>query len=166
MTPVEKAEAWLSGRQPACIKTPFVEETTEIIRDLVQEVASLRTLQGKQRDNKRRNKMKEIETIRINEIEYVRADSISTYQPTGNIKIVILPRGWNMIGYFSKEGSNCKLENASVIRRWGTTKGLGELAEKGKLKDTILDPCGTVEFHELTVIATIAAKESVWKSLI
>jgi hypothetical protein len=104
-------------------------------------------------------------TLKIDNVEYVRADSVKP-APTGNIKIVILPRGWNMIGYFSQDGSKCKLENASVIRRWGTTKGLGELAEKGKLKDTILDPCGTVEFHELTVIATIICREDVWTSLI
>lgn len=104
-------------------------------------------------------------TLKIDNVEYVRADSVKP-APSGNIKIVILPRGWNMIGYFSKEGTQCKLENASVIRRWGTTKGLGELAEKGKLKDTILDPCGTVEFHELTVIATIVCREDVWTSMI
>jgi hypothetical protein len=106
------------------------------------------------------------ETMMLDDVKYVRADTVQTYEPTGNIKIVILPRGWNMVGYFSKEGSNCKLENTHVIRRWGTSKGLGELAEKGKLKDTVLDPCGTVQFHELTVIATIACKESVWKSMI
>jgi hypothetical protein len=105
------------------------------------------------------------ETMKIDEVLYVRADSVKP-APTGNIRIVILPRGWNMIGYFSQEGSKCKLENASVIRRWGTTKGLGELAEKGKLKDTILDPCGTVEFHVLTVIASIRCREEVWKSLV
>lgn len=104
-------------------------------------------------------------TIKIDEIEYIRKDSVAP-QPTGDIKIVILPRGWVMIGRFSKDGSNCKLENASSIRRWGTTKGLGELAEKGKLKDTILDYCGVVEFHELTTIATIQCREDVWKSLI
>jgi hypothetical protein len=103
-------------------------------------------------------------TLKIDNVEYVRADSVKP--ATGDIKIVILPRGWNMIGRFSQDGSKCKLENASVIRRWGTTKGLGELAEKGKLKDTILDPCGTVEFHELTVIATIQCREDVWTSLI
>lgn len=36
----------------------------------------------------------------------------------------------------------------------------------GLLKDTILDPCGTVEFHELTVIAAMSCREDVWKSLI
>lgn len=102
-------------------------------------------------------------TMMIDDVKYVREDSV---KQAGNIKIVILPRGWNMIGYYSQEGTRCKLENASVIRRWGTTNGLGELAEKGKLKDTILDPCGLVEFHELTVIATIACREDVWKSLI
>jgi hypothetical protein len=109
--------------------------------------------------------MSKPEIMMLDDVKYIRADTVKAYEPSGNIKIVILPRGWNMVGYFSQEGSKCKLENASVIRRWGTTKGLGELAEKGKLKDTILDSCGTVEFHELTVIATISCKESVWKSM-
>ena len=108
--------------------------------------------------------MSKPETIVLDEVKYVRADRIQT-PPTGDVKIIILSRGWNMIGRFSKEGSQCKLENASVIRRWGTTKGLGELASKGPLKDTILDPCGVVEFHELTVIAAISCREEVWTSL-
>lgn len=106
------------------------------------------------------------ETLMIDNTKYVREDSIKSTIPEGPIKIIILPRGWNMIGRFSKDGQHCKLENASVIRRWGTTKGLGELAEKGPLKGTILDSCGTVEFHELTVIAMINCKESVWTSRI
>lgn len=67
------------------------------------------------------------ETMMIDDVKYIRADSVKQIEPTGTIKIVILPRGWNMIGYYSQEGTRCKLENASVIRRWGTTKGLGEL---------------------------------------
>jgi len=109
--------------------------------------------------------MSKPETITIDDTKYVRADSVQTYQPTGNIKIVILPRGWNMIGYFSKEGTACKLEKAAVIRRWGTTKGLGELAEKGPLANTILDKCPLpVEFNELNVIATLCCSEDVWKT--
>jgi len=111
--------------------------------------------------------MSKPETITIDEVKYVRADSIKQVVPTGDIKIVILPRGWNMVGYFSKEGTACKLEKAAVIRRWGTTKGLGELAEKGPLADTILDKCPLpVEFNELNVIATLCCSEDAWKTLL
>lgn len=83
----------------------------------------------------------------------------------GDIKIVILQRGWVMIGRMERNGSECKLHDASVIRNWGTTKGLGELAIEGKKKDTKLDKCGgVVEFDYLTVVATITVDESKWKS--
>ena len=69
-----------------------------------------------------------------------------------------------MIGDFEREGSECRLFNAFVIRKWGTTKGLGELAQKGPLSETVLDACfGVVEFDYLTVIATISVDESKWQ---
>lgn len=83
----------------------------------------------------------------------------------GDIKIVILQRGWILVGKFERKGSDCKLYNASVIRNWGTTKGLGEIAEKGPTSSTKLDPCyGVVEFDYLTVVATIAVNEKKWES--
>lgn len=96
----------------------------------------------------------------------INVDGVDYYPKSeqGNIRIVILQRGWNMIGRFTKNGSDCVLDDAKVIRRWGTKKGLGELAEKGPLTDTKLDPCnGTVEFDYLTVVATINANEEAWK---
>ena len=106
--------------------------------------------------------MSEPNTIRINEVDYVRKDSVVPV--SGNVKIVILQRGWIMIGYFSRSGSDCKLEKANVIRNWGTTKGLGELSQ-GPLKDTKLDKCnGTVEFDYLTVVASISVEESKWSN--
>lgn len=84
---------------------------------------------------------------------------------SGDIKICILQRGWVMIGRLERNGSECKLHNASVIRNWGTTKGLGELAIEGKKKDTKLDKCGgVVEFDWLTVVAAISVDESKWQS--
>lgn len=85
----------------------------------------------------------------------------------GSIKICILQRGWVMIGRFERNGNDCKLHNAYVIRRWGTTAGLGELAKRGKLEDTNLDACnGLVEFDYLTLVASICVDEEKWKSLI
>ena len=81
----------------------------------------------------------------------------------GDIKIVILQRGWIMVGRFERKGSDCKLFDASVIRNWGTTKGLGELAEGGPTSSTKLDSCGgTVEFDYLTVVAILSCDEKKW----
>jgi hypothetical protein len=79
-----------------------------------------------------------------------------------DIRIAILQRGWVMIGRFIRDGEHCFLTGASVIRRWGTTKGLGELAKNGPLAQTQLDPCGEVEFHELTAVALIRCEEKPW----
>lgn len=69
-----------------------------------------------------------------------------------------------MLGKFERNGSDCKLHKASVIRSWGTTRGLGEIAKNGPTKDTKLDPTnGMVEFDYLTVVATIACEEISWE---
>jgi hypothetical protein len=80
------------------------------------------------------------------------------------IKIVILQRGWVMVGRFSRVGSDCKLHDASVIRIWGTTRGLGEIAQNGPTEKTILDKCGTVEFDYLTVVAAISCEAKKWEN--
>ena len=70
-------------------------------------------------------------------------------------QIVIGERGWVWVGDVTRVGGDYILSNASVIRVWGTTSGLGELAIKGKQTKTILDPCGTVRVPELAVIGRI-----------
>lgn len=103
------------------------------------------------------------ETITLNGKTYYA--NKSSYECAGDYKIVILQRGWVMIGKLERNGSECKLHQASVIRNWGTTKGLGELAIEGKKKDTKLDKCGgVVEFDYLTVVATIAVSEEKWRN--
>ena len=79
------------------------------------------------------------------------------------IKIVVLQRGWVVIGRYRSEGEYAVLEDAYVIRSWGTDKGLGQLALEGKQTDTKLDKTGTVRFHKLTSVAIIDCEEKVWK---
>jgi hypothetical protein len=68
-----------------------------------------------------------------------------------------------MVGRFEKNGSECKLHNASILRQWGTTKGLGEIAAAGPTSSTKLDgTSGLVEFDYLTVVATISCNKSAW----
>jgi hypothetical protein len=47
------------------------------------------------------------------------------------------------------------LSGVSVIRSWGTTKGLGEIALNGPTKETVLDPCGQVDVPKGKVLFTI-----------
>jgi hypothetical protein len=77
-------------------------------------------------------------------------------------QIVILNRGWVVVGDFSNKGDDCTLQNASVIRTWGTDKGLGQLAEQGPLTNTKLDPCPNVHFSKMTMVARMDVNESKW----
>lgn len=85
-----------------------------------------------------------------------------TFNEGSKIKIVILQRGWVFVGKFSQKGSRCTLTDAKNIRTWGTTKGLGELAEGGPTSSTKLDPVNDVSFHELTVIAVLDCNDKIW----
>lgn len=103
------------------------------------------------------------DTIKIDEVEYVRKDAVRPLT-TGDIRIVILQRGWVAVGRFEQNGNYCKLTEANIIRQWGTTKGIGEIAINGPTSKTILDRCSDIRFHELTVIASIECVESAWKT--
>jgi hypothetical protein len=103
-----------------------------------------------------------ITEVEINGIMYVPKSSVKNIQYEGDIKIVILQRGWIYIGRFERNGNDCKLHNAYNIRSWGTTKGLPELVN-GATKDTKLDKCeGIVEFDWLTVVHTITVNSKSW----
>ena len=78
------------------------------------------------------------------------------------IQIVIAQRGWVFVGDISRSGDDVTISNAKCIRRWGTTEGIGELARKGPLQDTILDDAGTVRIHALAIVATLDCEESKW----
>jgi hypothetical protein len=73
-------------------------------------------------------------------------------------KIVVLDRGFVYVGKVADEGDNIKISKARNIRRWGTTRGLGELAIGGPTKDTTLDDVGTVLAPKRAVIHLIECK--------
>ena len=66
--------------------------------------------------------------------------------PKGDKRIVVLLAGWVFIGdYHPAAGANpAYLTEASNVRKWGTTAGLGELALTGPTRSTVLDPCGVL----------------------
>jgi hypothetical protein len=74
-------------------------------------------------------------------------------------KIVVLDRGWIVVGRLEKDEDYFILLDGAVIRRWGTENGLGELAEKGPLPETKLDPLPLTKFHRDQVIFIINCSE-------
>lgn len=106
------------------------------------------------------------EEVEVNGLTYV-PKTLLEKSPnyTGDIKIVILQRGWIYIGRFTKTNNLCTLNNAYCIRSWGTTKGLQELVN-GATSTTKLDKCeGVVEFDWLTVVHTIQVNEDKWTNI-
>ena len=79
-----------------------------------------------------------------------------------SIKIAILQRGWVVIGRYSECGEDVVLTNAYVIRRWGTSNGLGQLALKGKQSETKLEKTGVVRFNKLTSVGLIDCVLKIW----
>ena len=60
-------------------------------------------------------------------------------------RILALNNGFVFIGNEThRDATHIVLENASCIRRWGTERGLGQIALTGPTKETALDPCGTL----------------------
>jgi hypothetical protein len=103
-----------------------------------------------------------METITVNGKTYY-SEQTKPIQFEGTIKIVVLQRGWVLIGKYESDANKCYLHDASVIRNWGTKKGLGELAKDGPQKDTILDKCnGIVEFEALTKVLSIDVNQDLW----
>lgn len=84
---------------------------------------------------------------------------------TGSLKIVVLQRGWVLVGDYHRVNTECWLTNAHVIRRWGTSEGLGELAKSGPLTETKLEPSGTARFHRSAEVLILDCDASKWKSI-
>lgn len=70
-------------------------------------------------------------------------------------QIVIAQRGWIFVGDVTRAENEVVIENAAVVRRWGTTRGLGQIASEGPTPSSILDPCPTVRIHPLSVVASM-----------
>jgi len=79
----------------------------------------------------------------------------------GDPVIVVLQRGHVAVGKWHQSGDYCWLTGASIVRRWGTTDGLGQLAKEGKQPETILDKSEQgIRFHILSVVCTFPCKDN------
>lgn len=99
------------------------------------------------------------EAISIDNVIYTRCPEPAT---PSEWRIVVAQRGWVFVGRWNQDGDNVTLTDAKVIRTWGTTKGLGELAMNGPTSKTVTDPAGTIRLHQLGVVATLDTKVTTW----
>ena len=79
-----------------------------------------------------------------------------------SIRIVVLQRGWIAVGKVSQCGDQVTISSASVIRRWGTTNGLGEIAVNGPKAETVLDKCPDIQAHILTLVFQMECNIEKW----
>jgi len=105
--------------------------------------------------------MSKPETIKIDDVEYVRADKTV---PDPDIKIVVLDRGFVYVGCVTMDTDFVRITKAHNIRVWGTTKGLGELVS-GPTSSTKLDHVGTVRAPMRALISVIDVEQGKWKLL-
>ena len=81
-----------------------------------------------------------------------------------NLQLVVLPRGWVMVGECEEKEGKLFMKNASVVRRWGTSKGLPELANNGPLAGTTLDGKCEMQFPMSSVIAQMKCDNKAWSN--
>ena len=76
-------------------------------------------------------------------------------------RIVVLDRGWVLVGCCEDEGDILRITKARCLRQWGTERGLGELVA-GPLEKTIHDYMGIVEAPKRAVIFSIVVASDAW----
>ena len=106
--------------------------------------------------------MSKPESISVNGVEYVRSDAVP--ETAGDIKIVVLDRGFVYVGRVAMEGDFVVITNAKNIRVWGTKTGLGQLVG-GPTSETKLDTVGTVRAPMRALVSLIDVEQKKWPSI-
>ena len=102
--------------------------------------------------------MTEIETIKINEVEYVRKDQVA--QPTGNRAVIVVDRGWIFAGDAEQTADGyIRLERAVHVFRWESI-GFAKMLEDWKSSRVDLRPCSNVELPLDAVIFRVPVEAS------
>lgn len=100
--------------------------------------------------------------LTINGESYVKKSDIINEYKASPIQIVVLNRGWIVVGNVEEKDGKTYIKKPSIIRNWGTKKGLGELAMNGKLPNTILDECLDITVDTANVIFVMNCNQAKW----
>jgi hypothetical protein len=81
------------------------------------------------------------------------------------LHIFVMERSWILVALWEPDPNDflsLKVHKAAVVRRWGTTKGLGELASEGPQTGTVLDEEACDQINRTAVKRRIACDEKAW----
>jgi hypothetical protein len=106
------------------------------------------------------NKERKMSSVMIDGVEYAPVEErltkrFSTHPPNDSWCILVLDKGYVVYGMASLDDHYWTIHSCCCIRRWGTTKGLGQLAIEGPQEATKLDPQPITRVHELQVVQII-----------
>lgn len=91
--------------------------------------------------------MSKPETIKIDEVEYVRRDSLPA-RPVVNRAVVVVDRGWIFAGDVTQKSGRITLERAVWVFRWEAVGFDGVIANPKNPKVTIKPLSNPVEIPE------------------
>lgn len=92
-------------------------------------------------------------------------DGTRVEDPKGEIEIVVLDRGWVVVGQVSIKGEEVVIKKGHVIRRWGTTNGLGQIAQEGPTADTKLEAAPLIKTTLGAVVCRFGCDQDKWDKL-
>lgn len=79
------------------------------------------------------------------------------------MSIVVAERGWIFVGHADTDGDGgIDMHDAQVVRRWGTTNGLAQLATCGPQPDTRLEGASPVRIPCRSVVVVFECDEAKW----
>lgn len=117
---------------------------------------------------KKEKEMGQPETMKIDDVEYVRKDSVINEpvdETTEPLRIIMNDdRGLCLVGNVDLSGDNwlVKIKNARCIIRWGTSEHLAELADKGPMENTRLGYKYTHTMPRDRISLIIDCKKGAW----
>jgi hypothetical protein len=92
------------------------------------------------------------DTLTINDIVYIRADSIPAAHPNGNRAVIVVDRGWIFAGDVTRENGRIRLTRAVWIFRWSSC-GFSKVIEDPSNAD--IRPIADVDIPEGAEIFTV-----------
>lgn len=85
----------------------------------------------------------DIETIKVNGIDYVRANSVSA-KPNGRRAVIVVDRGWVFAGDVTDEDGRIRLQRAVHVMSWQAVGFSGLIADPKGAK-AVIKPCAPVD---------------------
>ena len=95
----------------------------------------------------------------IHALAPIRAQQVITQH---GVAIVIADRGHVWVGDVETGPEWCVIRRAKTVRQWGTTRGLGEIAQGGPTSKTVLDDVREVRLAMRALIAVVPCEAAKW----